>query len=210
MLIPLLVLIIYPKQPSLLKPVIVYLWLALVLNLIADIITDFKVLLNFPGWLRSNNPIYNIHSMVRYSCFTYFFFTLKQPYLKIARKVLAVVSAILIVIQFSFFEDFFYPGNLNGNLLSGEAFFLLVYCMLYYLSELRVEDNKIIRGADFWVVTGLCVYVVINFFVFLFYVPMIQQNLVLAIRIWNVHNIAYILFCLFIAKAFYATSRTQY
>jgi quinol-cytochrome oxidoreductase complex cytochrome b subunit len=49
-------------------------------------------------------------------------------------------------------------------------------------------------------------YVVINFFVFLFYVPMIDHNLALAINIWNVHNVAYIIFCLFITRALYATT----
>jgi hypothetical protein len=40
-------------------------------------------------------------------------------------------------------------------------------------------------------------------------VPMINQNPALADNIWNVHNIAYILFCIFITKAFYASARHQ-
>jgi hypothetical protein len=51
--------------------------------------------------------------------------------------------------------------------------------------------------------------VVINFFVFLFYVPMIKQDLKMADNIWNVHNIANILLCIFITKAFYVSPRHQ-
>jgi hypothetical protein len=80
--------------------------------------------------------------------------------------------------------------------------------MLYYLSVLNDEDDDTaFKGPVFWIVTGLSIYVVINFFVFLFYVPMITQNLVLALDIWNVHNAAYIILCLFIARALYATTR---
>ena len=56
---------------------------------------------------------------------------------------------------------------------------------------------------DFWVVTGLSIYVVINFFVFLFYVPLLTENPDLADRMWSIHNLAYITMCIFIAKAFY-------
>jgi hypothetical protein len=80
--------------------------------------------------------------------------------------------------------------------------------MLYYLYALNDEDDVMSKGPVFWIVTGLGIYVVINFFVFLFYVPMIIQNKALAAGIWNVHNVAYILLCLFLTKALYATIRS--
>ena len=55
------------KQPAFIKPVIIYLWVALALNLLADIIANFKTYL--PGWAYSNNPLYNIHSIVRFTMF---------------------------------------------------------------------------------------------------------------------------------------------
>lgn len=75
--------------------------------------------------------------------------------------------------------------------------------MQYYLSQLHNEVERISDKKDFWVVTGLAIFVVINFFLFLFYVPMIEENPVLAGNMWNVHNVAYILFCILIAKALY-------
>jgi hypothetical protein len=107
-------------------------------------------------------------------------------------------------------EDFGNPDHLSGNLLSAEAYVLLIYCMLYYLAKLRDEVDDITSGADFWIVTGLSIYVVVNFFVFLFYVPMINQDGKLADNMWNVHNIAYIFLCLFITKAIYEPARHQY
>ena len=65
LLIPLFVLIGNTKQPTFLKPVIIYLLLALPINLIGDITADFKKY--FPSWLQSNTPLYNIHSVVRFT-----------------------------------------------------------------------------------------------------------------------------------------------
>jgi hypothetical protein len=186
--------------------VVVYLWLALALNLFCDIIGDFKKPFHFPAWLQSNNPIYNIHSLVRFACFSYFFISLPQPQFKTFKKIIAVVFLLYFVIDFAFFENFFFFNHLSGNLLSAEAYLLLIYGMLYYLGVLNDEDDTAFKGPVFWIATGLSVYVVINFFVFLFYVPMITQNIVLALDIWKVHNVAYIILCLFITRALYATT----
>jgi NADH:ubiquinone oxidoreductase subunit 6 (subunit J) len=82
--------------------------------------------------------------------------------------------------------------------------------MLYYLYKLGDDEVLITGEPDFWVVTGLAVYVVANFFVFLFYVQMIQVDSQLANRIWDVHNYAYMILCILTAKAFYDVSRYQY
>lgn len=201
--IPLGVLLLRPKQPGYLKPVILYLWLAFFLNVTGDVIADYKKYL--PGWLQSNNPLYNIHSLVRFTCFSYFFILLKQPFFIFIKRILPVISLIFVIINFTFIEYFFYDAHLSGDLLAMEAFVLLIYCMLYYLSQLKSEVQGLRASRDFWVVTGLSIYVVINFFVFLFYVPMITENPDLANNMWDVHNVAYILLCLFISKAFYVT-----
>ncbi|HEX3385593.1 MAG TPA: hypothetical protein VHS53_10415 [Mucilaginibacter sp.] len=205
LLIP-LVFLFRHKQPTLLKPVIIYLWLALALNIFGDIIGELKVRLNFPHWLQSNNPLYNLHSLVRFACFSYFFISLPQTRFKTFKKIIAGLFAAFFIIDFGFFENFFYYNHLSGNLLSAEAYLLLIYCMLYYLEVLIGEDDTAFKGPIFWIVTGLAIYVVVNFFVFLFYVPMISQDIGLTLGIWNVHNAAYIILCLFITRAFYLTT----
>ncbi len=201
LLIPLFVLVVRGKQPPLLKPVIVYLWLALLFNFIADVIGDFKRY--FPAWIQSNNPLYNVHSLVRFACFSYFFISLKQSSTNAIQKIIPFLSLLFVLINFSFFENFFNPMHLSGDLLAVEAYLLLIYCMLYYLLRLKKDVEVISGGKVFWVVTGLSIYVVINFFVFLFYLPMIKLNPMLADKMWTIHNIAYIIFCILIAKAFY-------
>jgi hypothetical protein len=207
-LIPLIVLWFRPNQPRILKPVIVYLILAFFINLAGDIIADFKPYL--PLWLHSNNPLYNVHSIIRLLCFSYFFLGLKQASFSALKRILPILSLLIIIVNFRYYEHFGNPTHLSGNLLASEAYILLIYCVLYYLSKLRDEEDDIRSGSDFWVVTGLSIYVVVNFYVFLFYVPMINQNVELANNIWDVHNIAYILLCVFITKGLYVPARHQY
>jgi hypothetical protein len=201
-LIPLFVLLfIQKKQPAFVRPIIVYLWLALAMNLLADVIGDFKRFL--PDWLQSNNPLYNMHSIVRFACLSYFFINFKKSSPTNFKKIIPVVYALFIIINYSFFESFFNQRILSGGLFAVEAYLLLIYSMDYYLAQLRHDVQSFSSGKDFWIVTGLSIYVVVNFFLFLFYVPMIKENPALAGRMWNVHNVAYIIFCILIAKAFY-------
>jgi len=207
-LIPLIALLFKRNQPHFLRPVIVYLVFAFFINLAGDLISDFKFYL--PQWLDSNNILYNVHSIIRFICFSYFFLALKQPSFITLKKILPFISLLIIIINFKYIENFGNPDHLSGNLLATEAYLLLIYCVLYYLAKLRDELDDLSRGPDFWVATGLSIYVVVNFFVFLFYVPMIDQNWKLADNIWDIHNIAYIILCIFIAKAFYEPARYQH
>lgn len=116
----------------------------------------------------------------------------------------------MVLLNYLFLENYFDKNAINGNLFTIEAYFLLIYCLLYYLSQLRDETEDFRQNKEFWIVTGLSIYVVINFFMFLFYVPMIQQNELLAEKMWSVHNMAYILLCLFITKAIYVPLQPDY
>lgn len=203
LLMPIGVLLSGRQQPRFMRPVVVYVWIAVVLNLACDVITSFKAPWHFPPWLQSNNFLYNVHSLVRFSCFSTFFIGLGQPLLTTVKRMIPLVSVAFIVINFSFFESFLEPKHLSGTLLTVEAYLLLVYCLLYYLHLMRKADRAVPRGKDFWVVLGLSIYVVINFFIFLFYDSMVNSDSKLAIDMWNVHNIAYIVFAFFLAKAFY-------
>src|SRR6476661_5583675 len=168
LLLPMLVLWLNKKLPSYLKPIIFYLWIALFLNLFADVIGDFRKPLHLPRELQSNNFLYNIHSIVRFMCFSTFFIRLQQPFLTVFKKIVPVLSLLFVLINFSFFENFYNSGHLSGRLLATEAFLLLLYCLQYYLYQLREEELEFSREPHFWVATGLSIYVVINFFIFLF------------------------------------------
>jgi len=207
MIIPLSMLLFRRQQPVSLRPVVIYLWLGFLINVGIDIIMAINVYLDRAA--LSNNPLYNIHSVIRFSCFSLYFIHLQKKSFTRLKRWLALLAFAFLVVNFIFFENFFNPESFSGNLLTVEAYLLLIYCMLYYLAELK-DENNLFNSPHFWVVTGLSIYVVVNFFVFLFYGPMLNVDIHLAVNIWSVHNIAFIIFCFFIGKAFYGSVRHQY
>lgn len=206
-MIPLLILLKYKKQPPYLKPVIVYLFLALLINLLIDVKWKFEDYM--PLWFRDNNFLYNVHSIVRFTCFVSFFNRLRQPYLVwIKKMIIPFLSLAFLFINFYYLEYFFQHNTFSSRLLATEAGLLLFYCLQYYLYRMQEEQVVHEQTPDFWVVLGLSIYVVINFPIFLFYSSMIVDKRwwSVAIALWNIHNAAIIFFCVFIAKAF-QTSR---
>lgn len=200
-LMPLLVLLKYRKQPSYFKPVIIYLVLALVIDLMID--AGWKLKPYVPAWLKDNNYLYNVHSVLRFICFVAFFEKLNQPFLLRFKKIIPYLSIAFLVINFYSFESFFQKDKFSSRLLTTEAGLLLFYCLQYFLYQQREERITVKQPPEFWVVIGLSIYVVINFFIFLFYSSLIDKKMWdTATALWNVHNAAYIVFCLFIAKAF--------
>ena len=193
------------RQPEYMKPVIVYLVLALLFNLFCD---TFAYYYQYrPERYQSNTIVYNIHSLVRFGCFMFFFMPLYRPQFWRLKRGLLAAFIFCVVVLFFFFDNFFNTEHISSDLMSIEGFFLIFYSLIYYLSVLRTDDEKFLIQKHFWVVTGICVYSVVNFFIFLFYLPLLHENENLAERIWNFHNIAFIIFILFIIKAIHVPAR---
>lgn len=202
LLIPLLVLWKYSKQPPLFKPVIVYLWLGLIINILIDLAFKFSELV--PAWMWPNNYLYNVHSIVRFVCFSSFFVLTAHPFLVKANRWIQGILFILLAGNFIFFENFFTPRTFSSRLLATEAGILLFYALQYYLFKLQEDNTSTKKPPEFWMVTGLSIYVVFNFPFFLLYTSLDVPD---QVKWWYVHNISYIILCLFIAKSFYAANR---
>lgn len=201
-LIPLVVLSFKGKQPRYFTPVIIYLWFALVVDAIIDVGWKFNDCA--PGWMHPNNYLYNIHSIGRFICFSAFFFLLGQPFRSRVDKLVPVLALLFIAINFSFFENFYERELISSRLFAVESGLLLFYCLRYYLFKSQAEEGTERRGRDYWVVTGLSIYVVFNFFYFLFYTTLMNQYVDFVVAMWNFHNLTFIVLCIFIARAFYA------
>jgi hypothetical protein len=195
----------YKKQPAVYRPVVFYVWIALFINLLIDLIWKLRV--NIPGTFNSNNYLYNIHSIIRLFLFSFFFIRLNQNFLVILKKAIPILFSFFLIIDFAFFENFFNYWQFSSRLLSVEAFCLLFYSLQYYLFRIKEDVDAKITTPDFWLVTGLGIYMTINFFIFLLYNELTRRMQNFAISLWNVHNVSFIIFNLFIAKCFYESRK---
>jgi hypothetical protein len=203
--IPLVVLTNNEKQCSFTKPVIIYLWTALIINLFIDVSWKFRKQL--PETFQSNNYLYNLHSVIRLLLFAAFFIKLRQPYFRLIKKLIPLFFLTFTFINFYSYENFFNKHHLSSRLLSVETVLLLFYCLQYYFSKLQETIQLDRLPPDFWIVTGLSVYVVVNFFIFLLYNKLTVEFPKFAVSIWNVHNVSFIILNIFLAKAFYVSDR---
>lgn len=195
-----------------LRPVRIYVWIALVINILVILVSKRNQWFGWPidtdpVWLESNNVLYNLHSVVRFFLFSWFFILLDQKMLATVKKMIPVLFAACFLVNFIFFEDFFSYWSFSGRLLSIEATILLFYCLLYYMHMLSDDESSFRKSPSFWVVTGLSIFVVINVPIFLFYIALLKQFEDFTIGIWDIHNISYIIFCCFLAKAFYESRK---
>jgi len=193
------------KQPAMLKPVVFYVWIALFINLAIDLTWKFRILL--PEAQNSNNYLYNLHSIIRFLLFSLFFVRLNQPFLVNIKKIIPVFFLLFVAVNFCFFENFFDYWKLSSRLLSVEAILLLFYCLQYYLFKINDNVELHIFNADFWIVTGLGIYVTFNFFIFLLYNELTARLQYFAVSLWSFHNISFVIFNVFIAKGLYDSDK---
>lgn len=209
LLIPLVFILRRKVIPAFLKPVKIYVFAALALNLFAILIWKrYRLGLNLPDWLGSNNFIYNTHSLVRFALFTWFFLALGQHFMHRVKKILPFLFMAFVIINFIFYEDFFRYAMPSSRLLATEAALLLFYCLQYFIYMLLEDRNiSVTRQPDFWVATGLSIYEAVSFTIFLFFNYLIAHNIKFAISIWDVSNVAFIIFCICLSRAFHEKSK---
>ena len=205
LLIPLPFLLRARNIPSYLVPVRIYVWVALLINTVATLIWKRLELHlgEFPHFWKSNNWLYNLHSVIRMMLFSWFFIRLNQRFLHRVKAALPLIFLAFVTVNFIFFENFLDFNSFSNRLLAIEAAFLLFYCLQYFI-YLTIEDRTVKLSAQpgFWVVLGLTFFVAASFFIYLFYIYLTQQDLDFAVDIWDVHNFVFIFLCICIAIAF--------
>ncbi|MEO6610578.1 MAG: hypothetical protein ABIT05_00545 [Chitinophagaceae bacterium] len=209
LLIPLAVILWRRNKATYLRPIRIYLWVALVLNTGIDLLAEYKLKwgIQTGDLLWNNNFLYNTGSIIRFFLFAWFFNLLRQRFMHRIKMALPFAFLVFVLANFIFYENFIPRGeyeSFSSRLLATEAALLLFYCLQYFIF-LIIEDThtRLSLHPGFWVVTGLSIYVSVSFFIFLFYSYLSIATLNFAVTIWDVHNIVYIILCLFIAKQFY-------
>jgi hypothetical protein len=192
-LIPVIAFFILKPRQYWRRPIVVYVFVSFVLNLVIDLIWQWNI-----HHTRSidNGLYYNILSIVRFFLFSWFFRVITGK--KTIYQVVEIAFILLALLVFVFVKP---PDTFNSPLLACEAAVLLFYCLHFFYSTLR-EDKDVFNSAAIFVVSGLTLYTAVNFFIFLFYNYLSKAYRAYAIGVWDIHNITYIIFCIFIARAF--------
>lgn len=204
LLIPLAFLFLYKNKSPYLRPVRIFLLIFLALNIFQDVLWKFRNEFKFEqgDFLWNNNFVYNIGSVIRLFLFAWFFLLLRQRFMHRVKNIIPFAFLVFLLVNFIFFENFI-PQDMetfSSRLLATESAILLFYCLQYFI--FLILDEKQIKPRHqpgFFVVLGLSIYMGANFFIFLLWEYLVKKTKDFALGIWDVHNITFIILCIFIA-----------
>jgi len=210
-LIPLIVFIWVKPRVSWIRPLLIYLIIALLLGFAIDF-TWKSVRLDMEdlskkifSWLYLKGELYtlvlyNLNSFLRLLLVTWFFYLVNPKY----KRIYIIITALFLVasiVNFWRFESI--VMSFSSPLFTVEAGIILFYCLLYYYTvNMNEEIASPLSMPSFWIVMGLTLYTAVNFLIFLFYNYLINAEEKYAKNIWNVHNLIYIVLMTFIAIGF--------
>lgn len=210
-LIPLIVYLLIKPIGKWVRPVLIYLLVALLLSLVIDITWKSAELgieiraKKIFSWLYKDETFYNlifynVNSFLRLILLTWFFYIINDRYKK-AYVTITILFILAGAINFVLFENIIF--TFSSRLFTIEAAIILFYCLLYFYTVIMNDEIKSLFSLPpFWIVMGLTLYASVNFLIFLFFKYLIDAQKDYAINIWNVHNGIYIVLMIFIAVAF--------
>ncbi len=205
LLIPLTIVIIFRHGLTGMRPIVIYVLIALVFNLAATIISIYHKQL--PFYFQNNNILYNLHSFARVFLFSWYILSLKLIRSSWIPKIILPAYIIFLSINFIFFET---PLELSTPLFSAESIVLLVLCLYFFIKSIQ-DESKInwLRHPSFLICTGISLYETLSFFIFLFFYPLFEKNPEFGMLTMKIFAISYIILCILLALALRRNHKQQ-
>lgn len=209
LLIPLIIILLHRPRGDKSSWLVAYVIVAFLLNITSTSMAQFYG--SMPSWLKNNNILYNIHSVVRVLLLGAYIITVRPYKYPGVLKGLFAAYMLFIILNFSFLE----PVNfLSPNLYAAESIMLLTLCLLYFFRSIE-DDSDIhwLRHPSFLVCTGICFYEVITFFVFLFFNTINysteHRDRKFAQVLMLIYTLSYVILCILLAIALYRDRKNQ-
>jgi len=209
LLIPLLVILIFRPKGKLTSWLIAYVIIAALMNTISVfMVEDYSVLPSFLILDEGNNIYYNIHSFVMVICFSSYIISVRTYIYPKILKAVVIGYILFVIINFTFFESPFILSTLHFTVGS---IVLLIMCLFYFFRSIVEDDSAVnwLRHPSFIICSGLCLYEVITFVIFLFIYPLFNnpKTASFAQIMMQVYQYIFVVFCILLAIGVYQHSR---
>jgi hypothetical protein len=198
-LIPLAIIIFFYTRTPLIYPLVLYVIIALILNILSTLISLY--INHMPSFIKSNSFIYHIHSVARVILFSWYI-----SKVKIIRSVLFQRSILILYLLTASVLIFTYPYELlSSYLFAAESITLLLLCILFFIN-LMYEDSRTnwVRHPAFFMIAGIIQFEIILFFTFSFLQFFSDEEF--AWGALKTYSISFIILCIIIAITIYRSS----
>jgi hypothetical protein len=203
LLLPLAIYLIYRVKNKSITPLIIYLIIALPLSILSIVIAVYNY--KMPDYFKNNNLLINIHSFARVIFWGLYIIRLNQVKRYPFAKILFYIYIVLVVLDFTLFEN---PLFYSVRLFSAESIVLFMLCITFFLSSILDEDEHItLKHPAFLVCIGISIYEAISFFIYLFLYPLFFTNPAFGYLTMKISSYSFILLCILIAIAVYQSKR---
>ena len=205
LLIPLTIILLYRPKGLGIQSLILYVTIAFVLNTIATIMVQFYF--SMPAWLKNNNILYNIHSLIRVILFSWYLTKIRRYRFPLIQKILLGTYLVFVLVNFIFLES---PLFISSRLFAAESIVLLSLCLLFFFRSMQ-DDSEVnwLKHPAFLVCTGICLYEATSFFIFLFFYPLVEKNPEFGDLTMSIHNVMYVILCIILALSLYKSEKSS-
>lgn len=153
-----------------------------------------------------NRNLSSLFTVVEFVCFgLFFYFTLKRKNLRNL-----VLSGIVIIASFliaNIFFQFIKFENLDSIPITVQGLFIMPLALVYYFEQIKNPDALFIYGTpNFWIVTGILIYLAGTFFIFILSENLTEKELD---YYWPINYFFNTIKNLMFGLAFYMYSRKQ-
>ncbi len=124
-----------------------------------------------------SNTLWSLFTIVEFCSFAFFFyFNLRNKLLK--KLILFTIIAFTIFSLTNLFLQFSTYKNLDTIPVTFQALFIMTLCVIYFFEQIRNPNALFIYStSEFWIVTGILVYLAGTFFIFIYSANLTQAEL---------------------------------
>lgn len=202
--IPLIIILIYrPKEPQI-RPLIIYIYIAFVLNLAATLVIAFFY--SLPLSLRNNTYLYNIHAVVRVMFFSWYIFSIRWQ--NKMNVLVSILTAFLIFTVIHFWR-FFSLMEFSNILHSLEAVLLIALCALFFLNIINDDSEKDwMSEPSLLICIGIGIFETVALFIYLFFYELSNKDHDFGKITMTIRKLSYLILCIMIGIAMLKTMRS--
>ena len=154
-----------------------------------------------PEYLRNNNIIYNLLSVIKPVFIGFYLLQLHQLKQYAFLKYTLAIFFIFCSINFLFLES---PFIFSSHLVLASSALMLIYTLTFFLDAMIDDEIPLaLSHPAFFLCTAVSISESINFFIFLFLFPVFNTNKEFGLLIMNVSSYAFIFYGLVLAAGFY-------
>lgn len=116
-----------------------------------------------------SNTLFSLFTIVEFCCFSLFFYFIFLSHPRLRKVILGFIALFSVFCVLNLLLGFSRNDNLDTIPVTFQAIFIMCLCVIYFFEQIRNPNSLFIYStSEFWIVTGILVYLAGTFFIFIY------------------------------------------